>query len=90
MLDKPSVQNILSLQIPSTFDNLTELSRLLAAATINHRFCCLLLEEPELAIRNGFQGETFLFTPEEFALILSIRAESLADLANQLVRTFNA
>jgi hypothetical protein len=89
MLDKPSVQNILSLQIPSIIDNRVELNRLLAAAIVNHRFCCLLLEEPELAIQNGFQGETFLFAPEELALILSIRAKSLADLANQLVRTFS-
>jgi hypothetical protein len=66
-----------------------ESSRLLAAAVINPEFCRLLLDDPELALKNGFQGEDFFFSDEERNLILSIRADSLADLANQLARTFN-
>ena len=66
-----------------------ELSRLLVAAVINPEFCSLLLDKPELALKNCLHGEDFLFTKEESDLILSIRADSLADLANQLARTFN-
>jgi hypothetical protein len=66
-----------------------ELSRLLAAAVINPAFRHQLLDNPELALNSGFQGEDFLFTEEERDLILSIRAVSLADLASQLARTFN-
>jgi hypothetical protein len=70
-------------------DGRLELSRLLAAAVINPKFCNQLLENPEQALKYGFQGEDFLFTEEECDLILSIRADSLSDLANQLARTFN-
>jgi hypothetical protein len=69
--------------------NRLELSRLLAAAVVNPKFCHLLLEDPELALETGFQGETFSFTDEERDLVKSIRADSLAGLASQLVRTFN-
>jgi hypothetical protein len=55
---------------------------------INPEFCHLLLDNPEMALDCGFQGEDFLFTEEERELILSIRAASLADLASQLARTF--
>jgi hypothetical protein len=72
----------------SLSDGRLELSRVLAAAVINPEFCSLLLKDPELALKNGFQGEDFLFTEDERELILSIRAASLADLANQLARTF--
>ncbi|HTX93276.1 MAG TPA: hypothetical protein VMC09_18820 [Anaerolineales bacterium] len=66
-----------------------ELNRLMAAAVVNEKFCRLLLEDPGLALDSGYQGESFLFTSEERSLILSIRADSLAELASQLVRTFN-
>ncbi len=65
-----------------------EVSRLLAAAVINPGFCQLLLNKPELAIKNGFQGEVFLFTKEECEMIASIRADSLSGLAKQLARIF--
>jgi len=78
----------ISLITRSLSDGRLELSRLLAAAVINPDFCHLLLNDPELALESGFQGEDFLFTEEERELIVSIRAASLADLANQLARTF--
>ena len=65
-----------------------EINRLLAAAVINRSFCDLLLENPELALAEGFQGEFFPLTVEERALLLSIRAGNLSDLARQLVQTF--
>ena len=78
----------ISLTSRSLSDGRLELSRLLTAAVINPEFCHLLLDDPELALESGFQGEDFLFTEDERELILSIRATSLADLANQLARTF--
>ena len=78
----------ISLISRSLSDGRLELSRLLAAAVINPEFCHLLLDDPELALKIGFQGEDFLFTEEERELIVSIRAASLADLASQLARTF--
>jgi hypothetical protein len=66
-----------------------EVSRLLAAAVVNQEFCTLLLDDPDLALRNGFQGESFLFDDGERDLILSIRAASLPDLAGQLARTLD-
>lgn len=65
-----------------------EVSRLLAAAVINPEFCKLLLDNPELALNSGFQGEDFLFNEEERNIILSIRADSLAELADQFAQTF--
>ena len=65
-----------------------EISRLLAAAVINPGFCKVLLNNPQQALDGGFQGEDFLFTQAERDLILSIRADSLAELANQFTQTF--
>ncbi len=65
-----------------------EVNRLLAAAVVNTQFCKLLLEDPYTALQNGYLGETFYLTEEERALILSIRAATLPDLARELVRTF--
>jgi hypothetical protein len=78
----------ISLMVRSSASDRLEVSRLLAAAVVSPKFCHLLLEDPELALEAGFQGETFSFTEEESDLIRSIRADSLADLANQLARTF--
>ena len=70
-------------------DGRLELSRLLAAAVINPDYCRLLLDDPDLALQRGFQGEEFFFTEDERNLILSIRADSLSNLASQLALTFN-
>ena len=64
-----------------------ELSRLLAAATVNPEFENLLLNEPQIALLAGYQDESFCLSPEERDLILSIRAGSLAELAGILVQT---
>ena len=84
-LHTPSI----SLIAQNLSDGLLELSRLMAAAVINPEFCHLLLDDPELALQRGFQGEDFFFTEDERNLILSIRADSLPGLATQLARTFN-
>jgi len=79
----------ISMIAPNMPDGRLEMSRLLAAAAINPDFCQLLLADPDSALRSGFLGEDFSFTEEERDLILSIRAESLPELANELARTFN-
>lgn len=61
-----------------------EISRLLTAAVVSTRYSKLLLSEPAKALNNGFNGEAFHFTREERERITSIRAQSLADFANQL------
>jgi len=75
-----------SLVLPDVPDDHLEVCRLLAAATVNPSFCRLLLEEPELALRSGYHGESFLLTTEERDLILSIGADSLDGLAWQVYR----
>lgn len=66
--------------------NSCELSRVFAAAVVNRQFCELLLQDPYVALQKGYLGETFSLCNEEHDLLVSIRAESLADLAKQLNR----
>ncbi len=49
----------------------------------------MLLHDPETALDKGYQGETFVLTKEERRLVLSIRAESLSDLAKQVIRSLS-
>ena len=67
-------------------NNSSQLSRVFAAAIINHQFCDTLLQNPIQALRNGYLGESFSLSKEEQDLIVSIRAESLSDLAKQVNR----
>jgi len=67
--------------VPSDY---TEVSRLLSAAVVNTQFKNLLLADPVLALENGYLGESFQLTNEERALLISIRADTLTDLAKQL------
>jgi hypothetical protein len=57
------------------------ISRLLTAAVINQSFRHLLLTNPEKAINNGYNGESFRLERDEKELILSIQATSLTDFA---------
>ena len=89
MIETKTYRPAVTLVIRGLLDDRLEISRLLAAAVVNQQFCHLLLEDPALALKTGFQGETFSFNNEERSLIQSIRADSLEDLANQLARNFN-
>ena len=60
------------------------LSKLFEAAVVNRQFCQLLLSQPETALKQGYQGDAFDLTLEEKALIISIQARSLPDLARQV------
>lgn len=62
-----------------------EYSRLLTAAVVNERFRNLLLADPDSALRVGYCGETFHFSPEEHQRVISIRAASLSEFARQLM-----
>ncbi|MCA2000668.1 MAG: hypothetical protein LDL51_02260 [Chloroflexi bacterium] len=62
------------------------LSRVFAAAVVNRQFCDMLLRDPSIALQKGYLGESFSLSKEEKDLIVSIRADSLADLARQVNR----
>lgn len=62
-----------------------EYSRLLTAAVVNERFRKLLLLDAARALQEGYCEETFHFTPEELQHVISIRASSLPDFAQQLI-----
>jgi hypothetical protein len=68
----------------------SQISRVFAAAIVNQQFCELLLQNPNQALRNGYFGETFSLSKEEQDLIVSIRAESLSDLARQVNRALSS
>lgn len=67
-----------------------ELNRLLAAAVVNDRFQKMLLDHPEKALQEGYHGEAFFLSQEEYDLVLSIQASSLKDFATQLVQTLDS
>jgi hypothetical protein len=70
---------------PSLDDHLV-LSRLVAAAVVSPSFCHLLLEDPQQALENGYQGETFLLSDAARYLLLYIHADTLAELARQITQ----
>lgn len=62
------------------------INQIFAAAIVNRQFCEMLLNNPNEALKNGYLGETFLLSKEEWDLIVSIRADSLSDLAKKVNR----
>jgi hypothetical protein len=77
-------RSLLPLRVAETPRNVTGLSKLFEAAVLNRQFCQLLLSQPEAALGKGYMGNTFDLTLEEQALIISIQAKSLPDLAQQV------
>lgn len=65
------------------------MSRVFAAAVVNKQFCSTLLQNPNQALQNGYLGESFSLSREEQDLIVSIRADSLSDLAKQVNRALS-
>lgn len=65
------------------------LSRIFAAAVVNRQFCELLLRDPHEALKKGYLGESFILSKEEQDLLVSIRAQSLPDLARQVNRSLS-
>lgn len=64
----------------------TELHRLFAAAIVNDKFRETLLQRPEEALAHGYLGQTFTLTDQEKTIIKSVRAATLADLAQKVNR----
>jgi len=77
----------LTIAVQESVGERLELSRLLAAAVVNKDFEDLLINEPQVALQQGYEDERFLLTQEERDLVLSVHAGSLAELAQILVRT---
>ena len=73
----------------ATLANMDGLNRVFSAAVVSRTFCETLLRAPEQALTDGYLGQPFLLTDHEKALITSIRAESLPDLARQVRRALN-
>ncbi|HNK62991.1 MAG TPA: hypothetical protein PKL78_08055 [Anaerolineales bacterium] len=73
-----------TLQVKAPVRQTNGLSRVFAAAVVNRQFCQFLLQDPAHALQNGYMGETFQLSDEERVLLVSIRAESLPDLARKL------
>ena len=65
------------------------ISRVFAAAVVDRQFCSMLLQYPQIALQEGYFGETFSLSREEQDLIISIRADSLPDLAKQVNRSLS-
>jgi hypothetical protein len=82
-------QNTLSRKFTSRSNSSTGLSQVFAAAVVNRQFCDMLLQNPSIALQRGYLGETFSLSKEEQDLIVSIRANSLADLAKQVNRSLS-
>ena len=77
-------KSILPLRVAETPRSLAGLSKLFEAAVVNRQFCQLLLSQPETALQQGYLGNSFELTLDEKALIISIQANSLPDLAQQV------
>jgi hypothetical protein len=75
---------VIPLNTVETPKTITGMNKLFAAAVVNNQFCQLLLSEPKIALRQGYLGDAFDLTFEEQALIVSIRAKSLPELAQQV------
>lgn len=77
-------KSVLPLRVTDTPRNVAGLSKLFEAAVVNRQFCQLLLSQPEAALQQGYLGNSFDLTLEEQTLIISIRANSLPELAQQV------
>lgn len=73
---------------PSINEHL-EVNRLLATAVVDRQFREQLLNEPEAALDNGYLDTPFLLSSEDRAMILSIQADSLQELARRLLAFFS-
>ena len=64
----------------------TVYSRLITAAVVNKQFRKMLLTNPSRALELGCNSESFNLCGEEKDRVLAIRAASLEDFADKLVR----
>jgi hypothetical protein len=90
MIAPLTYQDTLPMNLTSRSNISSGISRVFAAAVVNRQFCSMLLQDPQIAIQNGYLGETFSLSKEEKDLIVSIRANSLSDLAKQVSRSLSS
>ena len=90
MIAPLTYQNTLPMNLTSRSNISSGISRLFAAAVVNRQFCSTLLQDPQAALQKGYLGETFSLSKEERDLIISIRANSLSDLAKQVNRSLSS
>lgn len=79
-------KSVLPIRVAEASKNAAGLSNLFEAAVVNRQFCQLLLDQPEKALKQGYLGNTFGLSVEEQALIVSIRAGSLPELAQHVTK----
>ena len=77
---------VLPLRVVEPSRSFTGLNKLFEVAILNYQFRQLLLNHPETALQQGYLGDSFDLTREEQALIMSIQASSLTDLAQQVTQ----
>lgn len=63
-----------------------EMSRLFNAAIVDRKFCDLLLNRPDRALTDGYNGEPFALSKQDRKLILEAKSTSLVDLAKHCVQ----
>ena len=90
MITPMTYQKTLTINLTSRSNNSSSISRVFAAAVVNQQFRNMLLQDPNRALQNGYLGETFSLSKEEQDLIVSIRANSLSDLAKQVTRSLSS
>jgi len=61
--------------------NHKSLNQLVCAATVDRRFCDMLLRDPAGALTAGYLDHTFALTAEERDLVVGIRAHALEEFA---------
>ncbi len=77
-------QNTMTFHLSEPPRSISGLNRLFSAAVVNQQFCRLLLDDPMSALQQGYCGNAFGLTLEEQALLFSVQARSLPDLALQV------
>jgi len=88
MLDLKALRQRFTLLFPPILYEHEGLDRLLAAAVVNAQFCNLLLRDPAGALQAGVQGENIQLSDEEAAVLFSISANTLSELADGIARCF--
>ena len=90
MIAPMTYQNTLSINLTPRSTISSGLSRVFAAAVVNRQFRDMLLQDPYAALQKGYLGETFLLSQQEQDLLVSIRANTLSDLAKQVNRSLGS
>ena len=80
-----SEQNRQSEKLADWLECSDDLNRLLSAAVVNRSFCRKLLAAPTEAVAEGYNGYRFMLTEREMDVLDAIRAQTIADFAQELI-----